>query len=563
MPTVAASERAEEGPIDEVGVRPALRDHLLYALIIAVYCLPFIADRDLFYRDESRYGGVVREMIENHSWFTLTIGGDFYSDKPPLFFTLIRLASEITGTIAPWVFFVVVMATAFVFVAGSDAFLRAAGYDRRIVRTANLLILGVPWIAVHMQTVRMDLLFSGLILFSLAAYAQGMRRASANALPLLGGLLAGLAVMVKGPFGAVIPILSLIGFAGLSRNLRMLLRGDMLASLIAMAIPVLAWFAILYASFGGHAFDLILNEQIVERIAEGRDSSRPFYLYPLWIAFTLMPWLMLAPLLLTKRLRALVFDGEATRDWSGPSPGLRLVLPCLVATALALGVVAQKNIHYLLPLVPPLMVLVAVAYRRLDDAAPIFLDWFYVGLAIVALAGPPVALWALGFASEGDRANLFAVVDPATLDHVVAALSLSAIPLAIGGRLRGTARLLSGVASVAVMLFAVKAILLPDIDRVMSPRHVAERFEPEIPPGAPVIVYGIYPGSLSYHFDHPLTYVEGRDALRQALAQDAPRYIVTSRGRFEREAELRDGFAIAAENPLESLTMVLLERVAP
>jgi 4-amino-4-deoxy-L-arabinose transferase-like glycosyltransferase len=557
--TVAATERKDE----RAGLWPALRDHLLYALIVAAYCLPLIADRDLFFRDESRYGGVVREMIENHSWFTLTIDGDFYSDKPPLFFALVRLASEIAGTIAPWVFFAIVMLTAFVFIAGSDAFLRAAGYDRRTVRTANLLILGVPWVAIHMQTVRMDLLFSGLILFSLAAYVHGMRRPAANALPLIGGLLAGLAVMVKGPFGAVIPILSLIGFAGLSRNIRMLLRTDMLASLIAMALPVLAWFGLLYGSFGGRAFDLILNEQIVGRIAEGRDSSRPFLLYPLWIAFTLMPWLMLAPLLLSQRLRSLVFASEAADDWSGPTPGLRLILPCLVATALALGVVAQKNIHYLLPLVPPLMVLVAIVYRRLDDGAPILLDWFYVGLAVVALAGPPAALYALGFVPEGDRADIHAVVTPATLAHLAAALSLAAIPLAIGGRLRGTKRLLAGVASVAVMLFALKAIVLPDIDRVMSPRHLAERFEEIIPPDERVLIYGMYKGSLSYHFDRPLTYLESREALEQALATDPARYIVTTRGRVEREAAGGEGARIVAERRLESLDIVLLERGYP
>ncbi len=542
------------------GSWPAIRDHLLYALIVAAYCLPFIAERDLFYRDESRYGGVVKEMIASDSWFTLTLGGDFYSDKPPLFFALIRLATEISGTIAPSVFFAIVALTAFFFVAGSDAFLRAAGFDRRTVRSANLILLGVPWIAVHIQVVRMDLLFSGLILFAIAAYARGMWRDAANLLPLLGGLLAGLAVMVKGPFGVAIPLLSLIAFAGATRDLRVLLRRDMLASLLPMLLPVLAWFAILYSNFGTDAFDLIFNEQIVDRVAEGRDSSRPFHLYPLWIAFTLLPWLLLAPLFLVKRFWSLVFAGEARNDWTAPQPGLRLVLACLFATALTLGAVAQKNIHYLLPLVPALLVLVAIAYRRLDEKAPALLDWFYVLLAIGALAGPPAALWALGFASEGDRAELFAVIDPQTLRHAAAAFALCAIPLAIGGRLRGSARLLAGVASVAVMLFAFKAILLPDIDRVMSPRHLAERFEPVIPKGSPVLVYGIYPGSLSYHLDYPLTYVDGAEGLVAVLSSSDPRYIVTSRGRFERTAGLREGFTIVAENRLESLAMVLLER---
>jgi hypothetical protein len=100
------------------------------------------------------------------------------------------------------------------------------------------------------------------------------------------------------------------------------------------------------------------------------------------------------------------------------------------------------------------------------------------------------------------------------------------------------------------MLFALKAIVLPDIDRVMSPRHLAERFEEIIPPDERVLIYGMYKGSLSYHFDRPLTYLESREALEQALATDPARYIVTTRGRVEREAAGGEGARIVAERRL-------------
>jgi hypothetical protein len=110
------------------------------------------------------------------------------------------------------------------------------------------------------------------------------------------------------------------------------------------------------------------------------------------------------------------------------------------------------------------------------------------------------------------------------------------------------------------MLFAVKAIVLPEVDRVMSPRHVAESFERIIPQGESALVYGIYKGSISYHLDRPLIYVDSKEALPQALATNTARYIVTTRGRFEREASFREGLAIVAEGRLESLDIVLLER---
>ena len=218
-----ANEEPPPMPASVIGrnTRTILRDHLLYGVIVAVYCLPALFQRDLFFRDESRYGAVVKDMIRNDAWFTLTIGDAFYSEKPPLFFSLLRLASEIAGTTAPWVFFGVVTVTAFFFVAASDAFLRAAGCDRRTVLSANLLLLSVPWIAIHMQLLRMDLLFSGLILLSLACYVRGVDVEKANFRPLFGGLLAGLAVLTKGPFGALIPLLSLAAYLAHAKPLQL------------------------------------------------------------------------------------------------------------------------------------------------------------------------------------------------------------------------------------------------------------------------------------------------------------------------------------------------------
>jgi 4-amino-4-deoxy-L-arabinose transferase-like glycosyltransferase len=514
--------------------------------------------RDLFFRDETRYGAVVKDMIRNDAWFTLTIGDAFYSEKPPLFFSLVRLATEIAGTTAPSVFFAVVTATAFLFLAASDALLRTAGFDRRTVLSANLLLLSVPWIAIHMQLLRMDLLFSAFILVSLACYVRGVDVGKANFRPLLGGLLAGLAVLTKGPFGALIPLLSLAAYVAATRRLRLLVRADVLASLAMLLLPVLLWIADLHATFGDRAFEMIFGEQILERAVSGRDAHRSIWEYLAWLALTLMPWLLLLPALLVERIRKAVLAGFA--DGVRP-PGLRLILPMLAASLLLLGLVAQKNIHYLLPLAPALMVLPAIAYARLDAAAPRLIDWFYVGLALAALAAPPAGLWALGLAPAKVQASAANYIRPETLAHLAATLSLTAIPLAVAARLRGEARLFAGVAAVAIMLVGVKTIALADLDRAYSPRHMAAAFEAHVPEDQPILVHDIYWGSLSYHFRHPLIYTDEPGASpARSQGPGAPAYAIVMNSSWERRPDLWAGFDKIDEIRLEGRKVALLRR---
>jgi hypothetical protein len=233
----------------------------------------------------------------------------------------------------------------------------------------------------------------------------------------------------------------------------------------------------------------------------------------------------------------------------------------LAATMVLLGAVAQKHIHYLLPLVSGLMVLIAIAYARLDAEVPRLIDWFYVGLALAVLAGPPLGLWALGFAPAKVHADLANYVRPETLAHLAAGASLTAIPVAVAARLRGAARLYAGVVSVAMMLVALKATALPDLDRAYSPRHMAEAFEPHVPEGQPILVHDVYWGTISYHFHRPLIYVREPEALPGLLQRpDGPAYAIVPNTTWEDTRELWAGFEKIEESRLEARRIALLRR---
>lgn len=546
----------------EAGRMAALRDHLLYLAVIAIYCLPFITLRDLYFRDETRYGGVVKEMMRNDNWSVLTIGNQPYLEKPPLFFTLLRGAAEVTGSVEPWVFFAVVALTAFFFLAASDAFLRALGFARPTARMANLFLLAMPFLAFEMSRLRMDLMFAGFILLSVAAYARGLARREPNLWPLAGGLLAAIAVLVKGPFGALMPLLAVIVYALVARRPRLLIRGDVLVSLGVMALPVAAWFALLYVNFGGNPIDLIVREQLIERAVSGRDAQRAWWLYLVGTPALFMPWLLLTPVLLVSRYRAAIFGGEAATQASQPRPDIRLLLIFLAVSFILLNAVAQKNIPYLLPILPGLAVFLAIAYRRLEAVNQSLFEWLFIGLAFSAAVWPVALIWAMRFLSPADQADLAFFVEPSTLILLAGAFSLCAIPLLVASRLTGGARLLACVASVAIGVTALKAIAVPDLNRAYSPGVATAMFSAALPPDARLVIYGVYRGSLSYHLDVPHIYVSDPSELKVILNPPGPAYVLTTDRRAERDANIFFGFERVAGRRLESTNLVLLRRRA-
>ena len=247
----------------------------------------------------------------------------------------------------------------------------------------------MAWLPPFMNYLRMDLLFAGFILLSLAAYARGIERAEANLWPLAGGLMAAIAILVKGPFGGLMPLLTVIAYALASGRGRRLLRIDLLASLAVAVLPVAGWFGLLYARFGRDVIARIFGEQLVERAVAGRDAQRGWWLYLVWAPMSFMPWLLLLPALRLPQLRAALF-GPGPIDWRRPPRTVLFTLSFLVPSFLLLNLVAQKNIQYLAPLLPGFAVLLALAYRRLEPAAPRLFDRLYLFLAACALVTPVV-----------------------------------------------------------------------------------------------------------------------------------------------------------------------------
>lgn len=491
-------------PATRTGRAPiGLKALSLYTLVVAAYTLPFIAARELFYRDEVRYGGIVLEMMDRGAWLTQTIAGAPYLDKGPIYFMALRLGAEMAGGPAPAVFFAVNAVTVLLFAVCAHAAFRWLGTPEHLALRSGLILLSLPFVAFYALTMRMDPLFAGVILLSFAAFVRALDAERARLWFLAAGALAGLAVLIKGPFGLIFPVGGIVAAALVTRRGRRLFVRDFALSLLACGGVVAVWFLALLVVFGWSALVNIVEVQIVERAVNSVDGRKPWTTYLTATLPILLPWALLAPALIGARLR---------RD-----PALITWAVFTLVALLVMQSVAQKSAKYLFPVLPPMALFLALALERAEARAP-WAPRLVLALSAALLFAIFAALWAgatweaawladaLAQASGAHLAG-FAIWGVAASGAVLSAVWLTGVP-----------RILAVCLGTAILFTGLKASLSADLNRLYDPAPAVDLLTDALPADAPVLVVDIYRGALSWHLRRPHDYVFGTAAAAEAIA---------------------------------------------
>lgn len=331
----------------------------------------------------------------------------------------------------------VVVPQALLLAFGLKVYVRAAGLKFIVGAfhaVAYLLLLGTVVFFVHRSKDRRRI-------FLLAFYAC-----------------AGLAAVAKGLLGIAIPGAVILLFLAVSGRWRLLRRLELPLGVLVFAAVAFPWYGAMFARHLRGFFDRFFIHDHFKRLASGVHSldSGGFEYVLLWLGLGCLPWLGFVPSAISRAVRGLrrPLDGEqAVRAF--------LLLWALVPfTLFALS--STKFHHYVFPLVPPLLLLVAVRLRELRwetqplQVAPVLVTALLIN-AVVAfdLVGDPQRLVNL-FTYKYDR------VWPPELDFAPALALfgfLFALPV-LWGLGRWSARLL---VAAGVLLGALAAVADPDL----------------------------------------------------------------------------------------------------
>lgn len=330
---------------------------LAWALLVA----SALIWRPLLPIDETRYLSVAWDMWRHGDWLALHVNGQPYSDKPPLLFWLIDAGWLLVGAHGWWARLVAPL-------AGLATLFLTAHLGRRlwpgeagaqVARLAPVILLGTLLWTLFTTLTMFDTLVAFFAVLGLEGLVLAGRGRGLRGFALL-GVAIGLGVLSKGPVILVYLLpAALLAPLWLEGDGRPAWRGWYLGTLGAVllgAAIALAW-ALPAAQAGGPAYaDQILWHQTSGRMVQSFAHRRPFWWYLPLLPALLFPWALWPSL-----WRGV---GRAFRAGDG---GLRLCLICFCTGLIVFSAVSGKQVHYLLPLLPAVALLLA---RSLTERPP-------------------------------------------------------------------------------------------------------------------------------------------------------------------------------------------------
>ncbi len=434
------------------------RTSLLLLLVLAGVLFSInLGGYDVWPPDEPRFAEVAREMLLTGDWLAPHVNGQPYTEKPPLLFWGMALASLPGGTVTPFTARVPSVLSALVVVALTFLMARHM-FGRRTAFWSALVLMTALRFWWQARTGQIDMLLTAcvtVVLYHLWRWEDDRR---VWRLPVI-WLAVGAGLLAKGPPALVFPLLWMLVFYWGNRPARKQLHW-IIGCLAALGVALL-WFIPARMAIAGAQTATVsegvggsLFRNIIGRLFLGvSHSEKPWY-YLVNLPVDLFPWSLFLPWTLWWLWKN---RGESKMHW---------FLWCWTVPAfLFFSASIGKRQIYLLPVYPALAVIIAASVLELADSARAV--WRrrtgFVWAACLALLGAaPLVVW-------------FSPYRPA-VTPAVAALALLFLALAgyaLGRAFRTEGKQLHVVVAsqMALVLALVPPIMFPAANPYSSARE--------------------------------------------------------------------------------------------
>ncbi|MFW6290419.1 MAG: ArnT family glycosyltransferase, partial [Mariniphaga sp.] len=300
--------------------------------------------------DSGLYAAISRQMVESGNWLDLTINGKAYDQKPHLFFWLAGLGMSLFGyTNAAYKLFLFLAGAAGIYFTWRLARLLFSETAGRLAAlftgTAQLFFL--YFLDIHTDTVLQSAVI--LSLWQLAAYLE--HKKPVNFIVAFAAI--GLAMLTKGPVGAVLPFFFVLFSLLLKQDYRQLIHPKWLAGIAIVLLMISPTLYHLWESFGMEGIRFYFIDNNIGRVTgelTGTSTDPFFYSYNLLWAF--LPWTVPVVAGLAAEVKTW-FNRRNIHACSASLLGSVLVL--FIVYSVARG----KAPNYLMMLMPPLAVVAA------------------------------------------------------------------------------------------------------------------------------------------------------------------------------------------------------------
>jgi 4-amino-4-deoxy-L-arabinose transferase-like glycosyltransferase len=480
--------------------------------------------RDPWPADEPRFALIARDMVLTGDWLFPRVGGELYSDKPPLYFWLLATGYWLIGSIR-WSFLIPSILSGLGTLALVYDIARRLHGNTAAFTAAATLLCTLQFIATF-RGAQIDPTLCFLVTLSAYALLRHLLLGPAWGWYAVAGVAAGLGIITKGV--GFLPLLMLLPYAALRRSRFQGLpefAGGWRWALIAPAVlaGVAPWLLPMLLGVmrsGAPEFiayrDDILLGQTVTRYAAAWHHQQPWYYFLLQVIPGLwLPWSALLFWLVPDWLR-----GWRQRDARQLLP-LAWVLLVLLFFSFSGG----KRGVYVLPALPMFAVAAAAHLPHLYSRRGV--QWLGLGLAVAVLSialcgavGLHLDIAGIGAAARRGGLQSFVPVD------AIAALSLLAL-LALWRR----APLLTWPATLLAVVLGWAYGGMPQLNEQRSGRLFVQSILESQPPDRVVAMVGYKEQFLLYLKRPLLNFGHRRSREGQQENYDAAAWLNAADGR--------------------------------
>lgn len=433
----------------------------------------------LFDPDEARFARTSLEMQRSGDLVVPTFEGQPRLVKPPLLHWLQATLFSILGT-GEWVVRLPSIAATLAALL-ITAWVARRRFGEQGALWATICLATMPLAIVIGRQGTLDAL---LMLHVWAVVAYDLDRGSEDrtrpSWPY--GLLLGLAFLIKGPVGVVLPLLMMLaGRTAAGRTVAPSMRG-LTIGLVTWAVVVLPW-GLAFLTRVGASTAATLKEEVWLRFFEGTAHVEPFWYYLPVLPVACLPWL--APL-------GFAFFRVLQLAREPASRTARYLAAACVAGFVLFSLSRGKIPNYILPLLPPMAMLLSWELaRELEQPGKRIRS-----ASLLAATMGAVAI-AFGVWAAAQPAGAFRVV--AWVGSAAYGLAtLAALPALLRRRPRRIWSL--AAAAQAIFLFAAIGWVSPEVSRKRTTAWLIEAV-PDLGQGRPVVRVDMKLPSLTWYLD--------------------------------------------------------------
>lgn len=300
---------------------------------------------------EANYALTAKEMVLSADWISPRIYGNVWFDKPVLFYWVTAAAFQLFGfsewaaRLAPAVFAAAGLVLLYWFVLK---------LTYKPIAVFAVAILGTAFeYTVLAKLVITDMVFFFFNCAALSFFYLGYIKMDNTKRWYLGMYSSmALAVLTKGPVGALLPGLVILLFLILRRNWTELRNLVTPAGIILFAVIAMPWYAAMYSLHGNEFMNTFFGvHNYLRATVSEHPADNVSYYYLVVFLLSMLPWSALA-------VKALVQSFRALRSSSSP---LLLFLILWVVTYFGFySLMATKYLTYTFPLLFPIAILTAI-----------------------------------------------------------------------------------------------------------------------------------------------------------------------------------------------------------